>query len=200
MDYFFPGCEYTITGYIKSKTSIYEKICAMEKLECLMMDTLADFLGGTETPGPVIPVTILANQINTTTPPNFFFDLTPVNPPAFPASMAMYVDKNGTGDFQIVQPVVYDATTKILSQLDNPADYPMEVINLQIGVPNPQPSTSMAKFAMYEIDDGQIRVKTNYRSIAELTKGLDDLRAIKNIYVNQYNGRTMVLQDKRTFR
>lgn len=54
--------------------------------------------------------------------------------------------------------------------------------------------------AMYELDDGQIRIKTGFQTVKELVAGLDALRRVKNIYINQFNGRTFVLQDKRTFR
>lgn len=53
---------------------------------------------------------------------------------------------------------------------------------------------------MYELDDGQIRIKTGFQTVKQLIEGLDGLRRVKNIYINKFNGRTFVLQDKRTFR
>lgn len=58
----------------------------------------------------------------------------------------------------------------------------------------------LAVINMYELDDGQVRIKTGFQTMAQLTTGLDGLRKIKNIYINQFNGRTFVLQDKRNFR
>ncbi len=54
--------------------------------------------------------------------------------------------------------------------------------------------------AMYELDDGQVRIKVGYRSIAELTKTMNDLEAIKQRYVNRLDGRRVVLRDASTFR
>lgn len=56
-----------------------------------------------------------------------------------------------------------------------------------------------ATINMYELDDGQIRVKTGFQTIKQLEEGLNGLRKIKNIYINQYNGRCSVAQDKRSF-
>ena len=54
--------------------------------------------------------------------------------------------------------------------------------------------------AMYELDDGQVRIKVNYRSQAELLATMNGLEAIKQRYINRLNGRTTVLRDRRTFR
>ena len=59
--------------------------------------------------------------------------------------------------------------------------------------------TSGANISMYELDDGQVRVKTGYRSMAELTAGYDALEKIRLRYLNRLRGRTIVLQDKGTF-
>ncbi len=54
--------------------------------------------------------------------------------------------------------------------------------------------------AYYEMDDDQVRVKTGYRSLQDVSAGIDALTKIKNRFINQYNGRASVLQDKSTFR
>jgi hypothetical protein len=51
----------------------------------------------------------------------------------------------------------------------------------------------------YELDDGQVRVKTSFRSINEMKTALQLLRIEKNKYINDYNGRCSVAQDKRSF-
>lgn len=51
----------------------------------------------------------------------------------------------------------------------------------------------------YELDDGQVRVKTAFRSINDMKTALQLLRIEKNKYINDYNGRCSVSQDKRTF-
>lgn len=57
-----------------------------------------------------------------------------------------------------------------------------------------------ANVEMYELDDGQVKIKTNYRSIDDVSKGIDGLERLRNKYVAQLRGRASVLQDKRTFR
>lgn len=103
-NYCLPWSEYTISGYIQSKTVLLEKIQAMEVLEAAMMTSMLDLLSGA------------GSNIN-----------------------------------------------------------------------------------MYELDDGQIRIKTGFQSMKQLEEGLSGLRKIKNVYINQYNGRCSVAQDKRTF-
>lgn len=51
----------------------------------------------------------------------------------------------------------------------------------------------------YELDDGQVRIKTAFRSMNDVNAALKLLRVQKNVYINQYNGRCSVAQDKRTF-
>lgn len=57
-----------------------------------------------------------------------------------------------------------------------------------------------ATVAMYELDDGQVRIKTNYRSIQDIINANSALEKMKQLYVNRLNGRTTVLRDKSTFR
>lgn len=102
--YCLPWSEYTISGYIQSKTVLLEKIQAMEVLEAAMMASMLDLLSG-----------------------------------------------------------------------------------------------SFSNIGMYELDDGQIRIKTGFQTMKQLEEGLSGLRKIKNIYINQYNGRVSVAMDKRSF-
>lgn len=55
-------------------------------------------------------------------------------------------------------------------------------------------------YSYYEIDDDQVRVKTGYRSIQDVSAGIDALTKIKNRYINQLNGRAVTLQDRSTMR
>ena len=54
--------------------------------------------------------------------------------------------------------------------------------------------------AMYELDDGQVRIKTGYRSITEVSAGIDALEKLRNRYLNRLRGRTTVLMDKSVLR
>lgn len=49
----------------------------------------------------------------------------------------------------------------------------------------------------YEINDGQMKIRTHYRSVSDVEKGIDSLIKLKNYYINQYNGRQTVLRDVR---
>lgn len=60
-------------------------------------------------------------------------------------------------------------------------------------------SGSAAATQSYELDDGQVRVKTAFRSINEMKAALQLLRIEKNKYINDYNGRCTVSQGKQTF-
>jgi len=55
-------------------------------------------------------------------------------------------------------------------------------------------------YQMYEMDDGQIRIKTGYRSLKELIESSNALEVIKQRYVNQLNGPTVQLRGRATFR
>ena len=56
-----------------------------------------------------------------------------------------------------------------------------------------------AGIAYYELDDDQVRIKTGYRSVADVMTGIDALERRKNKLINQLNGRGSVLQDRSTF-
>lgn len=49
----------------------------------------------------------------------------------------------------------------------------------------------------YWMDDGQMKVKTVYRSLADVEAGISALEKLKQRYVNKYNGRDFVLRDVR---
>jgi predicted nucleic acid-binding Zn-ribbon protein len=49
----------------------------------------------------------------------------------------------------------------------------------------------------YQFDDGQIKIRTSYRSMAELHDGIDRWHKQLERYKNQYNGRGFVLRDTR---
>lgn len=53
---------------------------------------------------------------------------------------------------------------------------------------------------MYEYDDGQVKVKTEYRSIDEIKVGIDQLEQLKQMYLNRLTGRVINLRDVRGLR
>lgn len=49
----------------------------------------------------------------------------------------------------------------------------------------------------YWMDDGQMKIKTSYRSIDQVEAGINALEKMKQRWVNKYNGRIMTLRDAR---
>jgi len=46
----------------------------------------------------------------------------------------------------------------------------------------------------YSLNDGQINISTQYRSVEDMTKGLAALDALKQRYLNRLNGHSYVLR------
>lgn len=55
-------------------------------------------------------------------------------------------------------------------------------------------ATTSGQYAEYELDDGQMKVRSRYRSVDQMLAGLQGLRRIRQDYINQYNGRITVLR------
>lgn len=53
---------------------------------------------------------------------------------------------------------------------------------------------------MYELDDGQIRIKVIYRSNKELLETNTALEAMQQMYIQRLDGRVTILRDKSTYR
>ena len=51
-----------------------------------------------------------------------------------------------------------------------------------------------AGYDEYSMDDGQMKVRTKYRSTADVSAGITALEIIKQRYVNQHNGRVTVFR------
>lgn len=50
-------------------------------------------------------------------------------------------------------------------------------------------ATLSGQYAEYEMDDGQMKVRSRFRSIDQMIAGMQGLRKIRQDYINQYNGR-----------
>ena len=50
--------------------------------------------------------------------------------------------------------------------------------------------------ASYSLDDGQMKVMTQYRSVTEVTAGVKALEKILQMYINQRNGHLTVLRGR----
>lgn len=51
----------------------------------------------------------------------------------------------------------------------------------------------------YSMDDGQIKVKTVYRSVDQILASIKTLEALKQMYLNQLNGRVTNLINAKVF-
>jgi hypothetical protein len=50
--------------------------------------------------------------------------------------------------------------------------------------------------ASFIMDDGQMRINTEYRSVDEITKGIRSLERVLQMYINRRNGHTVILRGK----
>lgn len=51
----------------------------------------------------------------------------------------------------------------------------------------------------YQMDDGQMKIRTRYRSPKDVDSGVFALERMKQMYLNRYNGRAFHLRDNRSF-
>ncbi|KKN55740.1 hypothetical protein LCGC14_0579500 [marine sediment metagenome] len=56
-----------------------------------------------------------------------------------------------------------------------------------------------ANFDEYLLDDGQVRIKTIYRTTEDVIKSIKSLEAVRQMYVNRLNGRHIRLVDGKNF-
>lgn len=50
--------------------------------------------------------------------------------------------------------------------------------------------------AEYQLDDGQMRIRTQYRSMDDILKGIKALETQRQMYINRYNGRSTILRGR----
>jgi len=74
------------------------------------------------------------------------------------------------------------------------------VINNNIALMGQQTTAQAGGTSMYELDDGQIRIKVIYRSVNDLLNINTGLERMQQMYIRRLNGSAVVLRDKRTFR
>jgi hypothetical protein len=55
-------------------------------------------------------------------------------------------------------------------------------------------ATESAAYDEYQMDDGQMKVRTKYRSVKDVMVGISGLEMLKQQYVNRYNGRNIVFR------
>lgn len=52
----------------------------------------------------------------------------------------------------------------------------------------------------YQMDDGQMKIRTRYRTVKDVEAGVASLEKMKQMYVNRLHGRVFNLRDTRSFR
>jgi len=60
-------------------------------------------------------------------------------------------------------------------------------------------STLSGVYNQMEVDDGQMKVRSNYRNIGDLISALEGLRKIRQDYINRFNGRVTRLVGGRLY-
>jgi hypothetical protein len=55
-------------------------------------------------------------------------------------------------------------------------------------------STISGHLIQYELDDGQMKVRTMFRNTNEMVEAMIGLIKIRQMYINRYNGRSVVLR------
>ena len=50
--------------------------------------------------------------------------------------------------------------------------------------------------ASYTLDDGQMKISTEFRSLDQIIKGINALETQLQMYINRYNGRTNILRGR----
>lgn len=63
-----------------------------------------------------------------------------------------------------------------------------------------QAGGSTSGISEYQLDDGQIKIRTAYNSLKDVEAGITSLERLKQIYINRMQGRTVVLRDVGAFR
>lgn len=59
---------------------------------------------------------------------------------------------------------------------------------------------SAASVSEYSLDDGQIKIKTAYRSVPDIQEGIRGLETMRNLYINRMTGRQTILRDYKSIR
>lgn len=63
---------------------------------------------------------------------DFYIDLSGESIPQFPASLSVYVNINGDGNYQVLNPVSYNPVTKTLAGMNSPSDFPTQTLKIVV--------------------------------------------------------------------
>lgn len=71
------------------------------------------------------------------------------------------------------------------------ATYDMLIEKMEISLLE---ATMSGHIAEYELDDGQMKCRTRYRSLTDMNNALNGLIKMRQYYINKQNGRVTVLR------
>jgi len=54
--------------------------------------------------------------------------------------------------------------------------------------------------SQYSLDDGQVRISTTYKSVEDIMHSIESFEKLKQMYINQLQGRMVRLVDGRNFK
>lgn len=63
-----------------------------------------------------------------------------------------------------------------------------------------QAGSDMSGINEYNLDDGQIKIRTVYTSLKDIEQGVKALETLKQMYLNRMQGRTVILRDINAFK
>ena len=81
-----------------------------------------------------------------------------------------------------------ECKSKIIGKI---ATYNLLIESMEVAILE---ATISGHIADYEMDDGQMKVRSRYRNITDMTKSLLGLEQARQRYISMYNGRTVVLR------
>lgn len=53
--------------------------------------------------------------------------------------------------------------------------------------------------ASFRLDDGQMNINTEFRTVEDVQKGVKSLESMKQMYINRINGRTVVFRGRSNY-
>lgn len=77
----------------------------------------------------------------------------------------------------------FEEKSKILGKVDT---YDLLIEGLEKAILE---STVSGHLVQYEMDDGQMKVRTMFRKVSDLVTAMEGLQRLRQGYINRYNGR-----------
>lgn len=91
-------------------------------------------------------------------------------------------------DVYMTVPQFVEEKSKLIGKV---ATYDILIEQLELAILK---STENGHLTQLEVDDSMMRVRSNYRSISDMSNAMTALMRIRQTYINRYNGRVNVLR------